>query len=155
MSQYYIAEPTPMMTDSKYDIEDAFNNWDRELNAKYSVYEPEYRHIKTATDRLVRGEYDIMDYKAYKFYYKCLMYKHQCIIEELSNFIALHPDMCSIASDAIEKIRHDHLDYLIEYTGKYKKADRLVKKPMKWSKLRSDAAKAEIENFDVKQLEKN
>lgn len=155
MSKYYIADPVSIDCSSKYEIEDAFNDWDKELNAKYSVYEPDYRHIKTATDRLIRGEYDIMDYKAYKFYWKCLMYKHQCCIEEIDNFILCHPNMTGAACDVINKIKHEHLDYLVEYTGKYKRAENLVKKPMKWSKLRSDEAKAEIENFDVKKLEKH
>lgn len=154
-SKYYIADPEPLKTDKKHEIEDAFNDWDKELIAKYSTYDPDYRHIKEATDRLIRGEYDIMDYKAYKFYYKCLMYKHQCIIVELDNYVLLHPDLTEVAAKVVDDIRHCHLDFLIEYTGKYKKADNLVKKPMKWSKLRSDEAKAKIENFDVKKLEKN
>lgn len=154
MSEYYIADPVSIECSTKHEIENAFNEWNKDLLHKFSVYEPAYEKIKTATERLIRGEYDLMDYKAYKFYWKCLMYKHQCCIEEIDNFILCHPNMTGAAYDVINKIKLEHLDDLIEYTGKYKKAENLVKKPMKWpTKERTDSIKAEIKNYDVKETQ--
>lgn len=151
MSNYYIADPVPMKTDNEWEIEDAFNDWDRDLESKYSVYEIDYRHVKTATDRLLIGDYTLMDYEAYKFYYKTLIYKHKCVLDELDEYETLHPDMCDKAREVLDKIKKSHEEYLKKYNSKLNMAEGILKHDLtyRWSKLNP---KDEIENYDAKRL---
>ena len=135
-----IRYPKIMDTPDELEILDAFREFDRQLIKKYDTYCPNYNQVKNATYKLLTGNYDLMDYKAYRFFYKCLMYQETCVISDLAVYendnmeeLEKHP----MAKKCFNDILKDHKNKLSSCKLKLQSTEGLVKEPrvLHWTKL--------------------
>lgn len=136
-----IQNPKIMSSVDELEIYEAFREFDKQLIKKYDTYCPDYRQVKNATNKLLTGAYDLMDYKAYRFFYKCLMYEEESVINDLAVYendnkeeLEKHPE----AKKCLDELLREHRNNLLKYQLKIQNTEGLVKEPrvLHWSKLK-------------------